>query len=162
MFDVYNEWPEELTVGWNISDLGISNASNLSQSEFIMVMIEENYTSQGLKEPQIKAYSGSFITSFMDSFRIYIVELFDLQVLKQGIESTVTELFVRSNDENRRIDWKYDSGEEVINSNITTDLNDTDVLILIESNYSGEGVYPVNASINSSQFNDEYSGVVIS
>jgi hypothetical protein len=163
VFDLYNKWPANLSVGWNITDPNLNSSAYLNKSQFVMVIVEENYSSQGRHEPQIKAYSNSFLSTFKDRFNIFFVHLLDLQVLRQSISSTVTELTAKSHSGNRSLSWKYNTGREIINSTRQFYVNESkDVMIIIESNYSTSGVYSVNASVNSSTFNDNVQGVVIS
>lgn len=161
MFDVYNKWPANLSVGWNITDPNVSSSTYLNKSQFVMVIIENNYTADGRHEPQIIAYSNSFLSTFKDRFSIFIIHLLDIQVLKQSIYSTITGLTTRSHSGNRSLSWNYNTGQQVINSSIPVFVNESkDVMIIVESNYTTSGVYGINASVNSSIFNDNSQGVV--
>lgn len=83
-----------------------------------------------------------------------------MQVLQQSIASTVTEFIAKSHFGNKSLSWKYNTGEQVINSNKSA-FTDVQTIIIIESNYSSSGVYSVNASINSSNFTDNAQRVVV-
>ncbi len=162
MFDAMNKWPSNLSVGWNVTELNVTNSAYLNQSSFVMVIIEGNYSADGRKEPAVSVSSNSFLTTTKDRFNIFFVHLLDLQVLKNSISSTVAELTAKSHFGNNNASWRYDTGREIINSTGNVMLNETDeVSILIESNYTSAGIYPVNASINSSIYRDNAQAVVI-
>ncbi|MEA2036492.1 MAG: hypothetical protein U9O94_03225, partial [Nanoarchaeota archaeon] len=160
-FVVTNEWPSNLSVSWNLTDPSILNSTYLDQNDTLMVIIQENYTSEGKKEPTVNVYSGTFLTTLNDWFNIYLVEMLDLQTLSESVTSTITELITRSNSGNKTISWQLDTGEENITSDQTISLNQSQAIILIEHNYTTSGVYVTNASINDSSNQDNAQGVAI-
>ena len=161
-FNIFNYWPSTLNVNWNITDPSIKNGTALAQNKSVIVIIAENYTTEGRKDETVNAQSGSFSNTLEDWFNIHIVQLLDFQVLSESVSSTVSEIIARTNVGNETISWQLDTGEENITSNTPIPLNVNKTIILIEHNYSSSGVYLTNASINSSSYSDYSEGVVIS
>ena len=110
--------------------------------------IETNFTSQGKKEPDLVAYTNNLSTTITDWFNIYLVRLFDLQTLYETQLSTISEIITTSHSGNKTISWQYDTGEEIINSTQPISIDEAkQAIILIEHNYSTDGVYVTNAVI---------------
>jgi len=161
-FIVTNEWPDNLSVSWNITDPSLMNSTYLNQNDTLLVIIAENYTAEGRKDEAVNVYSDSFLSTLEDWFNIYIVEMLDLQTLSESVSSTVSELVARSDSGKQTISWKLDTGEANITSIIPIHINESDrVIILVESNYTGSGVYLTNASINTSSSKDHKGGIAI-
>ncbi len=161
-FIITNQWPQNLSTSWNITDPSLKNTTSLMQNDTLMVLLETNYTTEGKKEPSVNVYSSGLLTTLNDWFNIYIVEMLDLQVLKEGIGSTISEITARSDTGNNTISWQLDTGYENLTSSQTISINETDrLLIFVEHNYSSSGIYKTNASVNTSSNQDHASGVVV-
>ncbi|MBI2575833.1 hypothetical protein HYV84_01360 [Candidatus Woesearchaeota archaeon] len=161
-FDLYQYWPGNVTVSWNISDPFISNSTSLEQNKSLMVIIETNYTSDGRKEPNPRASSGLFSSQYPEYFYLDMVGMLSLQVLTQSVNNTVSEMIAKSFSGAKTSSWGYDTGYENFTSSLPFNLsNSSSLIILIQHNYSQAGVYATNASINSSSFQDNVQGVVV-
>ena len=61
------------------------------------------------------------------------------------------------------ISWMLDNSQYNITSTQNLELNTSDTaFIVVESNFSESGIYPLNFLINSSNKNDNVTGVAIS
>ncbi len=130
-------------------------------NESIIAIIEENY-SQGNKQPEISAFVSSFIDKVKDFFEIRPLEVSSLTTLSEG-SNAVTEMIVKNNlDSSQQFDWIFNTGTENITSDNITTISTDDIFIYIESDYANEGVHKTIATINSSSYKDNQSGVVIS
>lgn len=161
-FNVKNYWPETLETRWNISNPLDSGSINLSQNESFLVVIEENYTVQGVKKPSVYAYTDTFLDSLFDIFYVRMVEISSYQVLGENESNSVTEMIGRSNIGSTGLSWQFDTGKENITSNQSIALNESEeVMIIIESGYTDSSTYAHTATINSSSYNDTRKGAVI-
>ena len=165
-FSLFNYWNENITANYNLSDPVVHNATTLGYNQSVMVIIEENYTSQGKKEPNIQVYttdsSENFTSSISDWFNIYLIEMLDLQVLRELQTSTISEIIARSNTGNRTFSWSFNTGEEVITSDEQISLNDSDsAFIFIENDYTLAAIHLLNASINTTTNQDSKTGVAV-
>lgn len=161
-FDIFNRWPSNLSVSWNLSDPALVNSIYLTQDESLMIIIEENYTTQGRKEPEVNAYSGSFLDKLQDWFDNHIVEVFDFQTLSESISSTISQIMARSNSGSKTVSWKLDTGKENLTSNEAIELNESSgAIVIVEHSYTSSKVYLTNASINDSEYKDYAESVAI-
>ena len=161
VYDIVNQWSQNLTIGFNGTDPIFLNGTTLEENKSIMVIIEGNYTDNGRQEPLLKAFSGNFLSSFIDRFEVWIVELMNLNILKESQNSTIAELITTSYSGNKSISWRYESGEENITSTVPTAVNESQqIMVLIETNYSQAKVFFVNASVNSTSYQNSEQGVV--
>jgi YD repeat-containing protein len=161
-FDIRNDWNSGI-VYWNISDLGISNSTFLNNNQSVRVSILTNYSStQGNKQPQIIAYTSSYIDRINEFFEIRPLKIDKLLTLSESQNSTITEIVVKNNLNNSQyFNWKYYTGESTITGNSITNIT-TNTFIYIQTNYTSAGVYRTNATINASSYNDSDIGVVVS
>ena len=61
------------------------------------------------------------------------------------------------------LSWKLNNTEQLITSTQNLELNTSEQgIIVIESNYSSSGIYPLTFKINSSALNDNATGVSVS
>ncbi|MEK6808211.1 MAG: hypothetical protein AABY14_00825, partial [Nanoarchaeota archaeon] len=154
MFDVTNKWLGNLSVNFNLTEPSVNSSTNLVENETITVIVAENYTA-GTKEPEIKAYSGKFLEALKDKFKINILKTLDFQVLKESLISTISEIWAKSNSGNNTIAWTLRTGGEIVSSNISISLNESEsAMIIVEEDYSLGGIYITNVSVNSSRYND--------
>ena len=161
-FAAQNYWPQNQRISWNITEpLITSNAiSNLTESEPLIVFIENNYTDQGRKIPKITAYNNSRLDSFVGNFLVKMVEITGNLVLAESQNSTVQFITAVNNIGQRLFSWTFNTTKESIPSTQDITLNNSEkVLIVIETNYSSRGVYPTNVTVNSTGYNDTASGV---
>ncbi len=160
-FRIKNNWPDNQSIRWNVTDPSLSsNAINLASEEFVFVLIENNYTTQGTKKPQITAYNNTFADSVMDRFLVKVIEILRHLVLYESRESTISEMDAINNLGQTNISWTVDTGEQNITSTQTTTLNNSEqVIVIIESNYTGSNVYVTRPTVNSSSYNDTTAGV---
>ena len=157
-FDVRNTWVNGSTVRWNITDPTIANTTILAHNETLMVMIENNYTTQGPKTPLISAAVSTAWDKVWDSFTIKPIELWQLNMLSDS----VAELVVKNNlNQSQTFSWKFDSGVENMTSNLAVVQNNSLAFVYIQFNYSNSGVYRTNAMVNSSMFSDNMTGVAV-
>jgi YD repeat-containing protein len=161
---IKNYWPQNSSINWNISDPNVSNSivTNLTQNESLLLLIENNYTTQGLKTPKITAFNSSSSDFYIDRFIVKMVEVLRNLILTENQNSTINEITIRNNIGQRLISWLYNTTQQSINSNQSIQLNTSEeAIILIETNYSSSGIQPINISINSSSFNDTARGIAI-
>ena len=160
-FLVKNDWVN-LTSNWNISNPSLANAVNLSQNESLIVVIEQDY-SQGKKDVSINAYNGTFLEdNRLDSFSIKQVGINSLQTLFENKSAAIVNAFVVNNIQPLDVSWRLNNTQELITSNQNLNLNTSEqAIVVIESNFSVLGVYPLNFLINSSTYNDNQTGVAV-
>lgn len=130
-----------------------------------MVFIESNYTG-GTKEPDINAYilNSSFANQKTDDrFDVKIIEILGLQALAEDDLDTVHEIIARNNAGNTSVSWEFDPGDGTVISNTSISLNQSEsIIILVQNSYGGFlGVYPTNATVNSSSESDNAQSVAV-
>jgi len=160
MFDVVNNWRSGF-VNWSLLDPAISNRTNLSTGEGIAVIIESNYTTQGWVKPNVDAKASSFTDVVRDLFENRPLGLARFEALALSSSKGVFELFARNDlGSLMNLSWRLNTGQVNVSSNLSLNISD-DVFVIVESNYTTAGVYKINASINSSSYNDSQGGVVV-
>jgi len=162
-FIVHNENSLNTSARWNITDLGLESSTFLDENESVIVVIEENYV-QGKKSPTIRVFNNTRNEGFLtDVFTIKQIEIVSFETLFESNTSAITSSLIQSNAEGTSIAWQLNNSESLISSNQNIDLNASDsAIVIIESNFSESGVFPLHFYINSSQFNDNETGVAIS
>jgi len=161
-FKIRNNWYLNQTVNWNTTDPSITsnNGINLTSGESVFVLIENNYTAQGTKKPQVTVYNNTFTDSFIDRFLVKVVEILRHLVLYENRSSTISEIDARNNLGQANISWSIDTGEQNLTSTQITTVNDSEqVIIIIESNYTDSNVYVTKPTVNSSSYNDTAAGI---
>ncbi|KAF0210188.1 MAG: hypothetical protein FD178_3692 [Ignavibacteria bacterium] len=161
-FLIKNDWTN-LTAYWNASNPALTNAVNLSQNESLIVIIEEAY-SQGNKESVIKVFNSTVQEDrLLDVFKIRQISIESLQTLHENTSRSVVYSIVKNNINPLNISWRLNNTQELINSNQNVNLNTSEqMIVIIESNFSSSGIYPLNFVINSSSYNDNATGVAVS
>lgn len=160
LFEVRNNWNPGI-VSWNLSNPAITNSSNLSTNQTVMVLVENNYTTQGNNQAQITATTSSFMDVINDFFEIRPLNIFNLQTLNSNKNSSIIEVSVENNlNAVQEFNWQFNSGTNTINSSTNVNITNT-TLVLIEVNYTTDGVYKTTAAVNSSSYSDSSTGVVI-
>jgi YD repeat-containing protein len=162
LFDLRNNWYNG-SVTWNISEPDVKNETPLQHNETLMVFIEENFTSHGGKTSLVQASVNTFIKKITDLFEVRPLEIEELNTLSEDQTESVSEVVVKNNAEyTQMFSWMFDTGIENVTS--TNDLNITgnNIFVYIASNYSNTGVFKTKATVNSSTYEDNQSGVIIS
>ena len=161
-FDVRNNWHNGSTVRWNMTDPNVAGTATLSLNQTLMVMIETNYTTQNVHKPTMSAALFSAWDAFTDQFEIWPIEIGQLNSLAESRLNSVSELVIQNNlNQSQAFSWRYDTGAENITSTQAIFLNNSNVFVYIQSNYSSVGVYKSKATVNSSMFSHNQTGVVV-
>jgi len=162
-FLVSNKNTLNTTALWNISDPGLENTTSLNDSELLIVVIEEDY-SQGKKEPTIKIFNQTaYETKLIDIFTIKQIGIDEFNTLYENSSWAISSALITNNIEPLNLSWQLNNSQELITSINNTELaTNQQALIVVESNFSEDGVYPLKFKINSSNLNDNESGVAVS
>ncbi len=160
-FIIRNDW-NALTTYWNFTNPALTHAVNLSQNESLIVVIVENYA-QGQKDTAVNAFNSSQFEDFeLDNFRIKHVGINKLESLFDNTTKSIIDAFVVNNVQKLNVSWQLNSTEQLINSTKNLELSTSEQgIIVIESNFSSSGIYPLNLRINSSTMNDNTTGVAV-
>ena len=159
-FDVVNNWNSGY-VNWSIGEPNIKNSTYLNNNESILVFIETNYSSQGNRQPEINVTTSTYIDRIREFFEIRPIKISSLLTLKENQSNSVSELVVKNNlNTSQPMSWRFNNGvSNIMNS---TTLNATEsIMIFIASNYTSTGIYPTNAYVNTTTYNDNESGVIL-
>jgi len=161
-FIIQNDWTN-LTAYWNISNPVIENTTILDTNESLIVVIEENY-GQGQKEVEIRLYNQTTLEDrITEIFTIKEIGINEFEVLHQNSSNAITSALIINNINPLNISWRLNNSQKLISSINNTELaTNEQALIIVESNFSASGVYPLNFLINSSTKNDNASGVAMS
>jgi hypothetical protein len=162
LFDLRNNWYTGNVV-WNISDPSIKNETSLNHNETLMVFIEENYTTHGGKQSLVQASVNTFIKKITDIFEVRPLEIEELNTLSEDQTESVSEVIVKNNAEyTQMFSWMFDTGTENVTSSADLNITGDNIFVYIASNYSDTGVFKTKATINSSTYEDNQSGVIVS
>src|SRR3989344_1798556 len=161
-FLVHNDWTN-LSTYWNFTNPVVTNTLNLSQNESLIVVIEENY-GQGQKDISINTFNSSVLEDFeRDIFKIKHIGINSFQTLHENASRAVVGAFVVNNVQTRNISWQLNNSQSLISSSQNIELNTSQqAIVVIESNFSSSGIYPLTFSINSSTLGDNATGVAVS
>ena len=161
-FIIQNNWIN-LTAYWNISNPALTNTLNLSQNESLIIVIEEDF-SQGNKEISIKVFNQTLQEdSLLEVFKVRQIAIESLQTLHESDKRAVISSFVKNNINPLNLSWRLNNTEQLINSTQNLQLNTSEqVIVVIESNFTSSGIYPLTFLINSSTYNDNQTGVTVS
>ncbi len=161
-FVLQNTWTS-LTAYWNVSNPVVENTVNLSNNESLIVVIEENYP-QGRKEVEIRLYNQTVLEDkITEIFTIKHIGINEFETLHQNNSWAITSALVTNNINPLNISWRLDNSQYNITSTQNLELNTSDTaFIVIESNFSQSGIYPLTMLINSSDKSDNQTGVTIS
>jgi len=156
-YTVRNLWYNG-TVNWNFSEPNIVNSTTLANNATVLVMIQHNY-SQGDKKPTFNAYYDDYTSTVTDAFVIRPIALLSLSVLKEG-SSPLAEFIIKNNmNTTQNVSWKYDTG--ILNITNFTNVNNT-ILVYVSWNESRAGVSKNIAMVNTSNYQDNKTGAVVS
>src|SRR3989338_1013556 len=152
-----------LTAYWNISNPVIENTTILDTNESLVVVIEENY-GQGKKEVEIKLYNQTVLEdSIKEVFTIKEIGINEFETLHQNSSWAITSALVTNNINPLNMSWQLNNTQELILSTQNLELNTSDTaFVIVQSNFSTSGIYPLTFIINSSALNDNETGVAVS
>lgn len=161
-FIIQNDWIN-LTAYWNVSNPALTNTLNLSQNESLIVVIEEDF-SQGNKEATIKVFNGTLQEdSLLEVFKVRQIAIDSLQTLHESDKKAVISSVVKNNINPLNLSWRLNNSQEIITSTQNIEINTSEqVIVVIESNFTSSGIYPLTLLINSSTYNDNQTGVAVS
>lgn len=160
-FDVVNNWHSG-EVNWSLNEPNLANTTDLDTNETLMVFVEEDSSVQGNNKAEVTAQVSSFVDHVKNAFEIRPLKIESLLTLSEGSNQGVSEFVVTNNLNSTQIfGWQFDTGTENVSSNDSVIITSENLFIYIASNYTSAGVYPTTAIVNSSQYNDSQSGVVI-
>ena len=99
----------------------------------------------------------------MESFKIKHIGISRFETLFENNTNAISNALIVNNVNPLNISWKLDNSQQLINSTQNLELNTSEqAFIIIESNFSSSGIYPLTFIINSSTYNDNQTGVAIS
>lgn len=163
-FTIRNYWPQSLSVSWNMSDPSVTNnnVAALAQGESVNITHRNNYTTQGRKANAINVYSGSFLGSFIDRFRVEMASIAEHSTLYENQSSTIQVITAVNNIGQSLMSWLFKTDAQSIASSQDIILNTSEgVFIVIETNYSNSGIFPTNITINTTSYNDNSTIAII-
>ncbi|MBU0757716.1 MAG: hypothetical protein KKF44_06615, partial [Nanoarchaeota archaeon] len=159
-FDVVNNWHDG-EVNWSIEPIGISDSTNLSNNARVLVIIEENYTSYGEKTVSVTAKASTVTDLITDYFVLTPIEILNFLTLAEGQSSTVFEILVKNNmPQIEDISYTINDGVDDIVGTDLINISD-ETFIFVETEYADEGIHRTLAVINSTNYDDNETGVVI-
>jgi hypothetical protein len=160
MFDVLNNWNNGY-VNWSISEPNIKNSTYLNNNESILVFIENNYTIQGNRQPEINVTTSTYVDRIREFFEIKPIKISNLLTLSENKSGSVSELIVKNNLNNTQsFTWKFDTG--ITNVTNGTYLNASEsIFVYIASNYTTSKIYQTTALVNTTAYNDTENGVIL-
>jgi len=161
-FILQNTWVN-LTAYWNVSNPVIENTTILDSNESLIVVIEENY-GQGKKEVEIKLYNQTVLEdSIKEVFTIKEIGINEFETLHQNSSWAITSALVTNNINPLNMSWRLNNTQELILSTQNLELNTSqNAFIIVQSNFSTSSIYPLTFMINSSNKNDNVTGVAVS
>ena len=148
---------------WNFTSPTLNHSLNLTNNESLIVVIEEDY-SQGNKEATIQVFNQTIgEDNLIEVFRIRQIGINSLQTLHENGSRAVVSSIVVNNIKPLNLSWKLNNSEQLILSTQNLYLNTSEqAIVVIESNFSTSGIYPLIFQINSSTYNDNQTGVAVS
>ena len=160
MFDVLNNWNSGY-VNWSIGEPCIQNSTYLANNESILIFIENNYTIQGNRQPEINATTSTYIDRIKEFFEIKPIKISGLLTLKENSTNSVSELTIKNNlNSSQTLSWRFDTGIQNITNSTSLNASES-ILVYIASNYSLSNIYQTTAYTNTSMYNDTENGVII-
>lgn len=161
-FIIQNTWTT-LTAYWNVSDPVVENTVNLTSNESLIVVIEENYP-QGRKEVEVRLYNQTILEDKVtEIFTIKHIGINQFDTLHENNSWAITAALVTNNINPLNLSWQLNNTQELISSTQNLELNTSGTaFIVVESKFSNSSIYPLTFMINSSNKNDNATGVAIS
>jgi len=159
-FSVLNDWYDG-DVTWSIPALSMSNTTELNYTGKTWVFVEYNDTTQGMQELFINASRDVYVDALRDQYSVSPLHFAPYEALYASGQTAVYELAVNNSlDYNQTFSWRVDTGEENITSTGLAEVEDS-AFVYVEAGYGDSGAYRSSAVINSSQYNDTDSEVVL-
>ena len=162
MFDVINNWNPGY-VNWSIGEPNIKNSTYLNNNESILVFIENNYTTQGNRQPEINVTTSTYIDRIREFFEIKPLKVLSVLTLTENKSNSVSEIIIKNNiQNNQNTTWTFNTGVQNISG--SSMLNATDsVFLFIASNYTASNVYQTNASASmiGTLYSDSETGIIL-
>ena len=151
-----------LTTYWNVYNPIVENTVNLTNKSLIVV-IEENYP-QGKKEVVVKLYNQTVLEDKVtEIFTIKHIGINQFETLHENNSWAITSALVTNNINKLNLSWRLNNTQELILSTQNLELNTSEkAFIIVQNNFSTSGIYPLTFIINSSNLNDNQTGVAIS
>ncbi len=160
-FQVRNNWKSGNVVV-TMSNPSYSNTSFINYNQTLKYTVVTNFTSQGQKTPQITAQVSSFMDKVNDLFKLKPIEINEMNTLAENQLNSVTELVVKNNlNQSQIFSWILNTGQNNLSSSQNVSINTSNIFVYIASNYTSTGVFRTKAIVNSSQFSDNQSGVIV-
>ncbi len=160
VFYIKNNWFAG-DVTWTLNDPVTTNTTSMAHNETVRFSISHNYTTQGPKHILLTAQVSTFIDTVTDYFDVKPLQVSELNTLSESQASTINELVVKNNlNHTLFFNWQFQTGQENLTSTLLNSTNGT-TLIYIATNYSAAGVFRTTAIVNSSSYNDNQTGVVV-
>ena len=96
-------------------------------------------------------------------FTIKHIGINQFETLHENNSWAITAALVTNNINPLNLSWRLDNSQQNITSTQNLELNTSQqAFIIIQNNFSTSGIYPLNFLINSSNKNDNATGVAIS
>lgn len=162
-FLITNENVANTTAQFNITNPALNYSLNLSNNESLIVIIEEDY-GQGDKQVNVQIFNNSVQEeNLIEIFKIRQISVESFQTLFEDSSKAVTFSIVKNNINPLNLSWRLNNTQELITSSQNVELNTSEqILVIIESNFSTSGIYPLTFIANSSTYNDNATGVAVS
>ena len=98
-----------------------------------------------------------------DIFKIKQIGINNFETLFENTSKAITSSLIVNNINPLYFTWAFNNTESLITSSQSLQLNTSEqAIVVIESNFTASGIYPLNFLINSSTYNDNATGVAVS
>ena len=162
-FLITNENLVNTTTQFNISNPALNYSLNLSNNESLIVVIEEDF-GQGDNQVNVQIFNNSVQEeNLIEIFKIRQLSVESFQTLFENQSKAVILSIVKNNINPLNVSWRLNNTEQLIISSQNVELNTSEqILVIIESNFSSSGIYPLTFIANSPTYNDNATGVAVS
>ena len=165
-FLITNKNSINTNASFNLSNPVLNYSTGLGNNESLIVVIEQDY-SQGDKTVNIKIFNQTLQEdNLIEVFKIRQISIESLQILYCSYIFKFGCFFssvIKNNINPLNVSWRLNNTEQLINSTQGIYLNTSEqALVIIESNFSSSGIYPLQFMINNSNYNDNQTGVAVS
>jgi len=89
-----------------------------------------------------------------------MIEVTTFEILSASQGDTIAEAWLKNNINPQNISWTFNTGEQVISSNVTP-LNSSQIYVIFDTNYTNSSAYVTNFTMNSSAYSDVKKEVVV-
>jgi len=153
-FDAVNYFtPAEVNISID-SDSG--RLTNLSSNENIMAFVETNYSDDGTKSLSIAFSGAGSLVPYTDTFTLEGISIENYQRTAKNYTSQIYVFDVVNSWHSGNVNWSIsDPGI----SNVTYLDTDDSIMVMIEHNYSGSGVKPVEVKAKRSSVQALFSDI---